>query len=268
MSDSTGTTISSIKYMPFGDRRNSQGTIATDKQFTGQRLDGTGLYYYNARYYDPAIGRFISADDVQDYSPQSLNRYSYNLNNPLKYIDPSGHKPVEPDDYAPSNQPTDPLQLWVFNQKINRNQGKTEKINPYERLWYRATFKATLNSTVISNMPGPVSQIQGDIPVYVIDGGPVYLFLKATGSRAVTLYPDGIFILEEDFDSTSYEELSILMAEELYHWYEQQNYENTTEWYWNYFYDNITKGYENNPFEQRAKDYAQEYDKQALDLPS
>jgi RHS repeat-associated protein len=49
----------SYKYSPFGDRGNSQGTIGTDKQFTGQRLDGTGLYFYNARYYDPTIGRFV-----------------------------------------------------------------------------------------------------------------------------------------------------------------------------------------------------------------
>jgi RHS repeat-associated protein len=56
-------------------------------------LDGTGLYYYGARYYDPVIGRFISADTiVQSFAnPQTLNRYSYCLNNPLKYTDPTGH---------------------------------------------------------------------------------------------------------------------------------------------------------------------------------
>lgn len=75
-----------------GDRRISQGTLATDKQFTGQRLDSTGLYYYNARYYDPDIGRFISPDTVVQslYDPQSLNRDSYCLNNPLRYTDPTG----------------------------------------------------------------------------------------------------------------------------------------------------------------------------------
>jgi RHS repeat-associated protein len=56
-------------------------------------LDTTGLYFYNARYYDPAIGRFISADSIIPHfgDSQSLNRYSYCLNNPLKYIDPNGH---------------------------------------------------------------------------------------------------------------------------------------------------------------------------------
>ena len=70
--------------------------LGTDKLFTGQRLDDTGLYYYNARYYDPLIGRFISADSiVSDFkNPQAFNRYSYVLNNPLKYTDPSGQDPI------------------------------------------------------------------------------------------------------------------------------------------------------------------------------
>jgi RHS repeat-associated protein len=62
-------------------------------KFTGQEEDSeTGLYNYGARYYDPAVGRFISADSiVPDYTnPQSLNRYSYVLNNPLNYTDPTG----------------------------------------------------------------------------------------------------------------------------------------------------------------------------------
>lgn len=51
------------------------------------------MYYYNARYYDPQIGRFISADTIVPYptDPQSFNRYSYCRNNPLKFTDPSGH---------------------------------------------------------------------------------------------------------------------------------------------------------------------------------
>jgi RHS repeat-associated protein len=80
-----------IQYLPFGVCLQSPN-IPTDKLFTGQRLDSTGLYYYNARYYDPTIGRFISPDTVIQNlaNPQCLNRYSYCLNNPLKYTDPSG----------------------------------------------------------------------------------------------------------------------------------------------------------------------------------
>jgi hypothetical protein len=49
--------------------------------------------YFRARYYSPLAGRFISADSIvpEAGNPQALNRYSYALNDPLRYIDPSGH---------------------------------------------------------------------------------------------------------------------------------------------------------------------------------
>jgi RHS repeat-associated protein len=92
MTDAGGNQIdTTITYRPFGATRS--GSVPADKLFTGQRLDGTGLYYYNARYYDPTIGRFISADTVFQtiFDPQCFNRYSYCINNPFKYIDPDGH---------------------------------------------------------------------------------------------------------------------------------------------------------------------------------
>ena len=94
----------------------SGGITATSLNYTGQRRDDTGLLYYNARYYDSSMGRFISADtvvpgagaltvaasDVTERGawakpgsgpgdPQALNRYGYGLNNPLKHTDPTGH---------------------------------------------------------------------------------------------------------------------------------------------------------------------------------
>ena len=94
MTDTNGAQSgATLKYLPFGLCLESQGNLGTTKLFTGQRLDATGLYYYNARYYDPLIGRFISPDTVvQDFSnPQTLNRYTYCANNPLIYTDPSGN---------------------------------------------------------------------------------------------------------------------------------------------------------------------------------
>ncbi len=75
-------------------------TAVTDYGFTGQKLDASdGLMYYGARYYDAALGRFISADTIvpNPANPQSLNRYAYVLNNPVKYVDPSGHCPIDAD---------------------------------------------------------------------------------------------------------------------------------------------------------------------------
>jgi RHS repeat-associated protein len=83
--------------------------VPTDRLLTGQRLDDTGLYYYGARYYDPAIGRFISVDPViaNVYNPQVINPYSYCLNNPLRYIDPTGHisQPATQCEYEPLTDP-------------------------------------------------------------------------------------------------------------------------------------------------------------------
>jgi len=60
--------LGTIKYFPFGATCSTSGTVPTDKKFTGQRLDETGLYYYGGRYYDPTIGRFISADAFVPWS--------------------------------------------------------------------------------------------------------------------------------------------------------------------------------------------------------
>lgn len=92
------------RYLPFGEIR-TDGNLTNDRQYTGQINDQTtGLYHYNARYYDPTIGRFVSPDtivpdagDSQDY-----NRYTYVRNNPIKYNDPTGHQSnvCPPDDYG------------------------------------------------------------------------------------------------------------------------------------------------------------------------
>ena len=63
--------------------------MPTSKGFTGQRQDASsGLDYYGARYYDPVLGQFASADSVAD----GLNRYGYVHGNPTTFTDPSGHR--------------------------------------------------------------------------------------------------------------------------------------------------------------------------------
>ena len=95
MTDVSGNSVETSEYLPYGGNRDQSGTSVSDYKFTDQELDtSTGLYNYDARLYDPVVGRFVSADSIVPdiYDPRSLNRYSYCLNNPLKYEDPSGHK--------------------------------------------------------------------------------------------------------------------------------------------------------------------------------
>ena len=86
-------------YYPYGAERRS-GSLPTPYRYTGQRWESAiGLYFYNARWYDPALGRFIQPDTIvpEPGNPQALNRYSYCLNNPVKYTDPSGHYYLQED---------------------------------------------------------------------------------------------------------------------------------------------------------------------------
>ncbi|MGI9610641.1 MAG: RHS repeat-associated core domain-containing protein, partial [Acidimicrobiia bacterium] len=92
--DESSGTVSVHRYLPFGDPRGSSAPTVTDHTYTGQIADAsTDLMFYNARYYDPGIGRFISPDSIvpSPGNPQNFNRYSYVRNNPVNYTDPTGH---------------------------------------------------------------------------------------------------------------------------------------------------------------------------------
>ncbi|MCA9995165.1 MAG: RHS repeat-associated core domain-containing protein [Anaerolineales bacterium] len=82
------------RYRPYGSYRTAPTQTITDRDFTGQRENRElGLLYYNARFYHPASGRFISPDTLvpDPANPQQFNRYTYSLNSPLNYSDPTGH---------------------------------------------------------------------------------------------------------------------------------------------------------------------------------
>jgi len=91
--DDAGTVVAWQLYNPYGTVRYASGQAETDFGFTGQRLDGTGLVYMHARYYDPYLNRLVSPDTIVPGpgNPQSLNRYSYVRNRPGAYVDVDGH---------------------------------------------------------------------------------------------------------------------------------------------------------------------------------
>ena len=86
----SGQTTFATDYVPYGTRYGATGTEVFS--YTGKPYDGaTGLYYFGARYYDPAAGRFVSEDAYDSKDPLHLNKYCYADENPLRFNDPSGH---------------------------------------------------------------------------------------------------------------------------------------------------------------------------------
>ena len=118
MTDQNANVVGRHDYLPFGEeiaantggRNGAFGTQDfVNQKFTGQERDSeTGLDFFQARYFSPALGRFASPDtpllDQDPRNPQSWNLYTYVRNNSLNLIDPDGHtcvtatgEPVAPD---------------------------------------------------------------------------------------------------------------------------------------------------------------------------
>ena len=94
LTNSSGNVIIAYTYDAFGNMTTSTANDTNPFRYCGEYFDvETETYYLRARYYSPATGRFTQRDSFGGYynDPLSLNRYTFCHNNPLKYIDPSGH---------------------------------------------------------------------------------------------------------------------------------------------------------------------------------
>ncbi len=117
--------------------------VSIHYKFTGKERDTeTGLDYFGARYYGSSMGRFVSPDEFPDgpvdlfdedeppskalpyadiNEPQSLNKYAYTYDNPLRYVDPDGHKIIYANGIEP---PTDQRVLNILNSIDKQNGSK------------------------------------------------------------------------------------------------------------------------------------------------
>jgi RHS repeat-associated protein len=106
ITDGTGQVVAQHAYFPFGEEATDPAQDGQVMKFTGHERDpkstagntGDDLDYMHARFNSPLTGRFMAVDPAQESAdqqqPQSWNRYTYSLGNPLKYVDQDGKNPV------------------------------------------------------------------------------------------------------------------------------------------------------------------------------
>ncbi|TGL62923.1 SpvB/TcaC N-terminal domain-containing protein [Leptospira sarikeiensis] len=140
-------TVSKIQYEPYGEAFVQRGNQDFDPKYNSQELDKeTNFYFYNARYYDPQIARFTSADSVIDgaVDTQGWNRFSYVKGNPINYKDPTGHCVGG---------------LWTYFAATCSGATKAESSDVDQRIHYmrNSSFLKTayvVNAMQPSNVPG------------------------------------------------------------------------------------------------------------------
>jgi RHS repeat-associated protein len=99
VANANGALHSQQLYKAWGEIRYTSGTLPTHYTYTGQYTYATssandfGMIYYGARFYDPYLNRWTSPDSIipDPFDPIAFDRYAYSRNNPVRYVDPSGH---------------------------------------------------------------------------------------------------------------------------------------------------------------------------------
>lgn len=149
--NSSGALVSELRYKPWGEGPYSSGTTSTKYQYTGQysHTADFGLMFYNARWYDPALGRFAQADFiVPPVGVLGLDRYAYANNSPLVYTDPSGHESVCGSIYSDPecNGEPDHFMNLLLRTKPERRTGVSgmDYYNWYKDFWYKQNSSFTV----------------------------------------------------------------------------------------------------------------------------
>ncbi len=125
---SDGTIAATYYYDAFGNILDQTGTTTSNILYAGYQYDPeTGLYYLNARMYDPVTARFIQEDSYlgERNDALSLNLYTYCKNSPIRYSDPTGHNTQE--DYQ-------------YQQEMRARRMKSSTLDAYE---YQTRTRAT-----------------------------------------------------------------------------------------------------------------------------
>ena len=142
ITDKDGKVTKKYTYDAFGVEKNIDKNDANAFRYCGEYFDTeTATIYLRARYYNPGTGRFISRDSFagRRADPLSLNLYTYCRNNPIRFIDPSGHDALAAAEFVYYNPR--PSSVNSAHDARLMNEWNNE-------------FKNALNSSVIINSAG------------------------------------------------------------------------------------------------------------------
>jgi RHS repeat-associated protein len=138
LTNQAGAVQASYHYEAFG-KTTLTGTSSNPFQYTGRENDGTGLYYYRARYYHSSMQRFFGEDPL-GFDGGDFNLFSYVRNNPVNLIDPLGATVLYVDGSRPPTNPETLQKLDALDQLVGdkdvfvrsgtRTREEQMKINP------------------------------------------------------------------------------------------------------------------------------------------
>jgi len=152
ISNLDGEVVQHVEYVPFGEvfleEKNAKWN--TPYLFTSKELDReTGLYYFGARYQDPKLGIFISVDPLALKYP-GVSSYTYGLNNPVFYTDPTGMSADPPVGVDAENgaKHSDSSGSWIYNKATTtwegqngaKNIGNTIELNNVNVQAYKSNY--------------------------------------------------------------------------------------------------------------------------------
>jgi RHS repeat-associated protein len=163
ISNASGQIVQKYAYDDFGTVNNQWGNIESSFKFLGRfgvMADGD-LYHIRARFYDPDIGRFITQDPMtgNQRNPQTLNRYVYALNNPIRFIDVTGYSSIQASRMLEKNRGTSDKEHKIFTEnEIDLISGYLSKVVTEGAQHYAQEFAKQLEAS--SAEYGPV-QILG-----------------------------------------------------------------------------------------------------------
>ena len=111
LASGAGSIQTQYTFAPFGVTTVSGASSTNPTQFTGRENDGTGLYYYRARYHIPSVGQFASEDPIGFHG--GVNLYTYVEDSPTNLVDPSGTLYAPPVVIGPA-APLIFVDIWLF----------------------------------------------------------------------------------------------------------------------------------------------------------